>query len=70
MADFCSQCSLDIFGWDYKELAGVTPPESQDEGKYAVVLCEGCGPIQVDTEGNCISADCYEKHGEVVDANS
>lgn len=35
MADFCSQCSMDLFG-------------------------EGCGPIQVDLSGCCISTDCLK----------
>jgi hypothetical protein len=29
-----------------------------EHGLYAIVLCEGCGPIQVDREGSCISEDC------------
>lgn len=58
MADFCKQCSTDSFGQDYGDLAGITTKEDQAKGLYAVVLCEGCGPIQVDTEGACISKDC------------
>ena len=26
----------------------------------AIVICEGCGVIQVDQEGNCISTDCQQ----------
>ena len=62
MADFCRQCSIRIFGEDYHDLAKITTPEDWTQGKSAVVLCEGCGPIQVDPEGNCISKDCLE-HG-------
>lgn len=61
MADFCRQCSLRIFGRDFRELAGITTHEDWKVGKSCVVLCEGCGPIQVDPDGNCISKDCLEK---------
>lgn len=62
MADFCKQCSIDIFGADHKELAGITKPEDWSEGKAVVVICEGCGPIQVDPDGRCISEDCIGEH--------
>lgn len=29
-------------------------------GLYAVVLCEDCGPIQVNANGDCISGDCFK----------
>ena len=64
MADFCTKCSIDMFGKDYKELAGLSTAELTEEGWFPVVICEGCGPIQVDHEGNCISKDCLEKHNE------
>ena len=63
MADFCHLCSTEGFGEDFCELANLSTPEDTRKGKYCVVICEGCGPIQVDHEGNCISSDCYEKHG-------
>lgn len=57
MADFCKQCSEETFGKDFGDLAGMP--------KYSVTLCEGCGPIQVDVDGSCISNDCIEKHALV-----
>ncbi len=63
MADFCKQCSIANFGHDYRDLAGLTKESDVRQGKFAVVLCEGCGPIQVDVAGACISPDCLEKHG-------
>lgn len=63
MADYCQQCSLEIFGEDFKELAGITTAENEHDKEYAVVLCEGCGPIQVDNDGVCLSVDCSKKHG-------
>lgn len=62
MADFCKQCSLMNFGEDFGDLAGITKPEDQADNRYALVLCEGCGAIQVDVEGVCVSYDCLEKH--------
>jgi len=60
MARFCKQCSIDIFGEDFKELAGITTEEDWKSGMAAVVICEGCGSIQVDPDGNCVSAGCLE----------
>ena len=61
MADFCKQCSLDHFGGDFQDLAGLTGKEAWENGKAACVICEGCGYIQVDPDGNCVSNDCLEK---------
>lgn len=67
MADFCKQCSIHHFGTDYGDLSGVTPKEDWEKGLAQVVICEGCGPIQVDPEGNCVTSDCLcqgkEGHG-------
>jgi len=66
MADFCKQCSTELFGKDFEDFKGITAKEDWAEGKAAVVLCEGCGSIQVDTDGACISKDCIEKgHGDI-----
>ena len=55
MASFCKQCSIEIFDEDLGDLAGL---------EYgALVMCEGCGFIQIDTEGRCVSLDCLENHG-------
>ena len=63
MADFCRQCSVQLFGEDFGDLAGITKAEQEAEGLYALALCEGCGPIQVDHAGDCVSKDCLCKHG-------
>lgn len=63
MADFCQQCLLNIFGGDTGDLAGLSTPEDTAKGLYPVVLCEGCGPTQVDDRGKCVAPDCLEKHG-------
>lgn len=61
MADFCKQCSMELFGKDFRELAGVTEPDKWEQGLAARVICEGCGPIQVDPDGNCVTPDCICK---------
>ena len=70
MADFCKQCAEEIFGKQAKrdgicllsDLRGITSKKDYAKGLAAVVICEGCGPIQVDPEGNCVSEDCLKKH--------
>jgi hypothetical protein len=62
MADFCKQCSTDLFGKDHEDLAGLITKEQVDHGYGQVVLCEGCGPTQVDHKGVCLVNDCL-KHG-------
>jgi hypothetical protein len=64
MADFCKQCSIKIFGEDSKDLAGLSLPEDTKNGLFPIALCEGCGAIQIDHEGTCISTDCLAKHGK------
>ena len=66
MADFCRQCSIEYFGKDYEDFKGLTTPEDEKQEMAAVVLCEGCGHIQVDNAGNCISPDC-DKKGQHLD---
>jgi len=46
MADFCKECSINMFGEDTKDLANIAR-----EGEAAHVLCESCGYIWVDSEG-------------------
>lgn len=64
MADFCLQCALDMWGPDIpNDFIGLSTEKDTENGLYCVVLCEGCGAIQVDHTGKCISEDCIEKHG-------
>jgi hypothetical protein len=60
MADFCMQCSERLFGEDFGDLAKITTPEMWADERSCVVICEGCGHIQVDPEGRCVSSDCLE----------
>lgn len=61
MAEFCVQCAKK-FGFTEDDFKGLTTKEVWDEGKAAVVLCEECGPIQVDPDGRCV-VDCRLHHG-------
>jgi hypothetical protein len=63
MADFCRQCGIAEFGMDTRDLAGLTKPEDWAKGLAVGVICEGCGIIQVDPEGNCITPECSCRHG-------
>lgn len=55
MADFCAQCAIEIFGEDTGDLRGITTPEIWKNGLACMALCEECGVILVDPEGNCVS---------------
>lgn len=68
MADFCMQCCRDVLGLGgpefpdgYSDFEGITTEEAWAEGRAACVLCEGCGPIQVDPQGRCVS-HCMRDH--------
>lgn len=56
MADFCRSCSIETFGEDSRDLAGLSTPQDTAAGQFPVLLCEGCGPVQVDHEGRRIHA--------------
>jgi hypothetical protein len=58
VADFCTQCSIDIFGEDFGDMKGICK-----KGEMASVLCEGCGHVFVDHTGKCINGHCLKNHG-------
>jgi len=60
MADYCYQCTEGHLGEPPKtnSLRGLTTPEDNDNDLYAIVICEGCGFVQVDHLGRCVSDDC------------
>lgn len=69
MADFCLQCSGELFDNEIKnDFIGISTEADTKNGLFAVVLCEGCGPTQVDHNGKCMAPDCAEKHGAPVQA--
>ena len=61
MADFCKACSIDVFGEDFGNLAGITKQEYWEANTANLALCEDCGYIQIDPDGNCVSTDCLNK---------
>ena len=63
MAEFCLQCA-EKFGFP-NDFEGLTSAEEWSKGRAAIVLCEECGPIQVDPDGRCV-VDCRLHHGIVV----
>ena len=60
MADFCKQCSERIFNEDYEDMKNLCKPN-----EMVSVLCEGCGPCYVNSQGECISENCLKKHKKV-----
>ena len=64
MADFCMQCTNGVLGMEGEEndLSGITTEADWNRGLASVVICEGCGPIQVDPQGRCVSIGCMENH--------
>lgn len=56
MSDFCKQCSISTFGEDFGDLRDLVKP-----GFLAAVICEGCGYISINSEGECVTQFCIEK---------
>jgi len=63
MADFCKQCSIELFGEDFEDLKGLGDGKVLEPGFGWSCLCEGCGSAIVNDEGECIAAHCIKKHG-------
>jgi len=64
MADYCKTCSEFIFGEDYHDLAGLIKPSEVEKGWGQPALCECCGPIIVNHEGQRIgNAEMVCYHG-------
>ena len=63
MAEFCKACASELFGPDpkFNDAEGLTKKDNWEEGYAVAFLCESCGYIQVDPEGNCVSKNCLEK---------
>lgn len=64
MADFCTQCSIELFGEDIGDLAHLGGDRKPLEEGYGYgVICEGCGPTVVNDTGACVAVYC-KKHGD------
>ena len=64
MADFCKQCSIEMWGKDTEDFKGIQTAEHTSHGIFTHVICEGCGHTQVNHLGVCVSPDCLERHGK------
>lgn len=60
MADFCKKCSEELFDFQTNDFENITSIDDDAQELYPVVLCEGCGPIQIDSTGKCVSEDCIK----------
>ena len=65
MSEFCRQCTVKHLGLDgdLNDFKGLSTPADTERTLYPLALCEGCGAIQVDHTGKCVSTDCLEGHG-------
>lgn len=61
MADYCRDCSIAMFGRDFRDMAQLLPSEAYKDGTGALVLCECCGPIVVDINGRRIDGQEFHK---------
>ena len=50
MSEFCEDCNQDLFDMP-SDFKGISKFGDTMAGLYACVLCEDCGPIQVDHNG-------------------
>lgn len=60
MAEFCAQCAKEL-GFD-GDFVGLTREEDWEKGMGVLVICEGCGPIQVTPDGYCIGGCANPSH--------
>lgn len=60
MSEFCKACSEEHFGPGFNDFKSMTTKSDWQSGRAVSVLCEGCGPIQVNPQGQCVSHDCLE----------
>jgi hypothetical protein len=61
MADFCKQCSIELFGKDEGDLRMLLP--TLLPGHVIPALCEDCGYTAVNLEGECVGGAWCSKHG-------
>lgn len=62
---FCADCSIIIFGRDFKDFAGLITEEKEAEGYGMLVFCDNCGEIYVNSQGEKITE--YDEAFEHVD---
>jgi len=58
MAEFCLECTQDLFGEELpSDFEGLLSEEEFKEGLLMSVLCEGCGGIWVDHVGRKVEME-------------
>ena len=64
MADFCRECSVELFGIDTKDMVStqLTPAEF-NKGKITRGICEGCAGGMFAPDGTCQGACMNPQHG-------
>lgn len=68
MAEFCLQCSEELKAPEgYSDFEGMSSEKDTKQGFLNNVLCEGCGFIQVDHNGKCVSGSCLKEHGKEIE---
>lgn len=55
MADFCMDCSIELFGEYFGDLKGIV-----SENNTIWTICEGCGLTYIDHLGKCVYEGCYK----------
>lgn len=65
MAEFCSQCTKELFNENRSDFEGECTEDDNAHNWFAEVLCEGCGFTNVDYRGRCVGV-CEKGHDEVV----
>jgi len=51
---------MKMWGEDTGDLAGLISESESEQGLVALVICESCGPTQVDHTGECVLENCEE----------
>lgn len=54
MFGYCKSCSLAIHGHDHEDFSGMLGQELAAEGYGLLAVCEECGPLLVDGDGQRI----------------
>lgn len=51
ITDFCKECSIDMYGYDFKDLADNSTVLDDELENYQEALCQDCGLIFVNSLG-------------------
>lgn len=65
MANFCSQCSVLVFGEDYEDMKNLCTLDQNKNNLYSCVLCEHCGSTLVNHLGECIDHTHTHEKGKL-----